>query len=493
MESSSNRGDAAIRGRRWRLRGRNALLLLVSAGAIAVGLYGGLGGLVAIPYACVGALLVARRPENRIGGLLLALGWVFALFALPIHETSAALISGAVAGVDLVVAVASSAAGAVLLLLLFAMCILFPTGRLPAGQARRPAQIGLIAMVVVGILQLFAPTISVGASDSTAGVSMPNPLALAPWLPVWAVASITIYAVLAFNVGGVVWMIVRLRRATGVEQAQLRWLVWSVAAIFVGLLIGLIGDALTPNGLGGLVWVPAEVAFPLPAIAIGFAVLRYRLYEIDLIIRRTAVYIPLTAILAGAYAASIALLQRLFIAATGDRSDGAIILSTLFLATIFTPVKSALQAAVDSRFRAAPEADRRVDDLIRSTADLLARPDEERVMRSFLRLAIELTHAVGGAIFVGTAREPLVAEPATWLGDAARAIDFAGVDGGARRLELGARKDGHPLEDTAVLALSRGAMRIGRAIARGDSGLTIPASPVPASSSAASAATVQAG
>ncbi|MFI5053733.1 MAG: hypothetical protein ACHQDE_05175, partial [Acidimicrobiia bacterium] len=234
-------------------------------------------------------------------------------------------------------------------------------------------------------------------------------------------------------------------------------------------------------------------AFPLPAIAIGLAVLRYRLYEIDLIIRRTAVYIPLTAILAGTYAASIALLQRLFIAATGDRSDGAIILSTLILATIFTPVKSAVQAAVDSRFRAAPEADRRVDDLIRSTADLLARPDEERVMRSFLRLAIELTHAAGGAIFVGTAREPMVAEPALWRGEAACSIEFAGADGGARRLELGDSKDRHPLEKTAVTAITNGGSRIGRAISRGELGLPMPASPAPTSSSATAVASVEPG
>jgi hypothetical protein len=322
---------------------------------------------------------------------------------------------------------------------------------------------------------------------------MPNPLALDPSLPVWAFASISIYFALALNVGGVAWMLVRLRRATGVEQAQLRWLAWSIAAIFAGLLIGLVGDALTPNGLGGLVWVPAEVAFPLPAIAIAFAVLRYRLYEIDLIIRRTAVYLPLTAILAGVYAASIALLQRLFITATGDRSDGAVIISTLILATIFTPVKSALQAAVDSRFRAAPDAERRVNDLIRSTADLLARPDEERVLRSFLRLAMDLTHASSGAVFVRTSPDPMVAEPSAWPGGAVCTIEFAGVDGDARRLELGGSRDGRPLDERAVTAIANGAVRIGRAIARGDPGPPFSATPLSTNAPVAAAATVNVG
>jgi len=493
VDPPPDRRNAGSRARSWRSHGRTGLVLVISAGAVAVGLYGGLGAVAAIPYACVGALIAVRRPENRIGGFLLALGWVFALFALPIHETSAALTSGAVSGIDLIVAVASSLTGGALLLLLLAISILFPTGRLPSGQARRPAQIGLFTMVGLQIFSTFGPTISVSASDSTAGVSIPNPLSLDPSLPVWAFASISIYFAFALNIGGVVWMLIRLRRATGVEQAQLRWLAWSIAAIFVGLLIGLVGDAVTPNGLGGLVWVPAEVAFPLPAIAIGFAVLRYRLYEIDLIIRRTAVYIPLTAILAGVYAASIALLQRLFIAATGDRSDGAIILSTLILATIFTPVKSALQGAVDSRFRATPAATRRVDDLIRSTADLLARPDEERVMRSFLRLAIDLTGAARGAVFVGTSHHPLVAEPDAWTGDAACTIAFAGVDGAALRLELVGRKDGRPLDERAVTAISTGAARIGRAIARGDPGLPMSASSASTMASATGAASVEAG
>ena len=91
----------------------------------------------------------------------------------------------------------------------------------------------------------------------------------------------------------------------------------------------------------------AILAYPLLPIAVGIAILRYRLYDIDIVIQRTLVYVPLTALLAGIYAASIGISQRLFIAVTGNSSDGAIVLSTLILATTFTPIKNAIQGRVD--------------------------------------------------------------------------------------------------------------------------------------------------
>jgi hypothetical protein len=88
-------------------------------------------------------------------------------------------------------------------------------------------------------------------------------------------------------------------------------------------------------------------------IAAAVAVLRHRLYDIDLIINRALVYIPLTGILGGLYTAGVALFQRLFVALTGDRSDAAIIVTTLVLASMFTPIRNWLQAMVDRRFKPA--------------------------------------------------------------------------------------------------------------------------------------------
>ena len=86
-------------------------------------------------------------------------------------------------------------------------------------------------------------------------------------------------------------------------------------------------------------------------IAAAIAIMRHRLYNIDSLINRALVYIPLTGILGGLYAAGVALFQRIFVAVTGDKSDAAIVLATLVLASLFTPIKNALQTFVDKRFK----------------------------------------------------------------------------------------------------------------------------------------------
>jgi hypothetical protein len=99
------------------------------------------------------------------------------------------------------------------------------------------------------------------------------------------------------------------------------------------------------------------------AAAIGIAILRYRLYDIDVIVDRAFVYGALTAILAGLYAASVRLFQALFTGVTGESSDAALVLTTLVLATSFTPIKRRLETIVERRYRATgdlPSADRRV-------------------------------------------------------------------------------------------------------------------------------------
>ncbi|TMC03078.1 MAG: SHOCT domain-containing protein [Chloroflexi bacterium] len=94
--------------------------------------------------------------------------------------------------------------------------------------------------------------------------------------------------------------------------------------------------------------VAAVTALP---VAVGIAILRYRLYEIDVIINRTLVYGLLTAALAGLYTAALAFFQRLFVAVTGQSSDLAIVMTLFVLATVFTPIKTSLQTAVDARIK----------------------------------------------------------------------------------------------------------------------------------------------
>src|SRR5204863_2293401 len=124
--------------------------------------------------------------------------------------------------------------------------------------------------------------------------------------------------------------------------------------------------------LGDIFALIALTVFPT---ATGIAILRYRLYEIDIIINRTVVYVTLTAVLAGVYTAAVALFQRAFVAATGQSSDIAIVMTLFVLATVFTPIKNTLQSNADRYLKPVVPArggDTAVDDLIR-LAELHAR------------------------------------------------------------------------------------------------------------------------
>jgi len=147
----------------------------------------------------------------------------------------------------------------------------------------------------------------------------------------------------------VVSSVVRYRRSTGEEKLQLKWMAYVAVLAIPGAVVGV-----SPIFIGQVIFIGLAV---LAAVAIGVSILRYRLYEIDLIINRSLVYGTLSAILAGLYAASMTFSQRVFTTLTGHPSDAAIVLTTLVLASTFTPIKTRLQAVVDRRVKpAAPAA-----------------------------------------------------------------------------------------------------------------------------------------
>jgi hypothetical protein len=152
---------------------------------------------------------------------------------------------------------------------------------------------------------------------------------------------------------GTASIVVRYHRSNDRERAQLRWIAFAVVFMavsgipFVVVRYGFQADYAT----GHVLLATALAAGCLLPVAAAVAILHHRLYDIDLILSRALVYIPLTAFLAGMYAAGVALFQRLFVAVTGDRSDGAVVITTLVLAGLFTPVRNGLQNFVDKRFK----------------------------------------------------------------------------------------------------------------------------------------------
>jgi hypothetical protein len=143
----------------------------------------------------------------------------------------------------------------------------------------------------------------------------------------------------------------RLRRAVGVERQQLKWFAYAAAAWALGIIFNVITLAIdTPLWFERATVAYFTVAGEALPIAIGIAILRYRLYDIDILINRTLVYGSLTAMLVALYFGGIVVLQRLFVVLTSQRSTLAVVASTLAIAALFNPLRRRVQGFVDRRF-----------------------------------------------------------------------------------------------------------------------------------------------
>jgi hypothetical protein len=156
--------------------------------------------------------------------------------------------------------------------------------------------------------------------------------------------------VIAF-VGAAASVVVRFRRSRGVERLQMKWFVY-VTVVLVGgsILTSVIGVATGLRWLEQFSFVLSMVALVGLPITVGIAVFRYRLYEIDVVINRTLVYGPLTALLVLFYLAGVVSLQYVFRALTGQESQIAIVASTLLIAALFTPLRRRIQSFIDRSF-----------------------------------------------------------------------------------------------------------------------------------------------
>ena len=209
----------------------------------------------------------------------------------------------------------------------------------------------------------------------------------------------SITATAFFLVGGYAQIYRYQHTSSLLQQQQTKWIVFGiVVAVITNRLFYIPGQmvseirlsgqvALLYESVGGLLFALGQMVLPVSFL---LSVQRYRLWEIDVIINRTLVYVPLTAVLAGLYSASISLFQRLFTTLTGDKSDAAVVLTTLILASTFTPLKNGLQGFVDRRFRESVDSTRelkRFGEHVQSVVEVL------QVERLASRLLIEATRA----------------------------------------------------------------------------------------------------
>jgi len=145
--------------------------------------------------------------------------------------------------------------------------------------------------------------------------------------------------------------LVRLRRARGVEQQQIKWFAYAVVIASTGSILTYVVPVAIGAPLLGLVsYVPFVVGVVSVPVSMGIAILRYRLYDIDIIINRTLVYGFLTVTLVAVYFGGIVVLQRMFVFLTGQQSTLAVVASTLLIAALFTPLRRRIQSFIDRRF-----------------------------------------------------------------------------------------------------------------------------------------------
>ncbi len=306
-----------------------------------------LGNTLVVIDATVGALVASRRPANPVGWLLClwavavsastftAMYAVYALLArdgaLPAGEASAWITSWILP---------------IIIGLQVSYLLLFPTGRLPSHRWRPLAWLTGV-FVVVGVLT------SAFSSDAYFGALGPirNPLGVEGFTGVWTAVLVTmaplLYGATALSV------LVRLRRSAGVERQQLKWFAYAVAIFAAATALNVVTLGVDGPRLFELTGAAIfAVAGNLITISIGIAILRYRLYDIDIIINRTLVYGPLTAALVALYFGLVTATQALFQTLTGQQRlpQLAVVASTLAIAALFDPLRRRVQNFVDRRF-----------------------------------------------------------------------------------------------------------------------------------------------
>lgn len=308
---------------------------------------GNLFKVLSVAFATVGALVASRRPQNPIGWILAAGALLLALSDFAEQYAVYALVTepGALSGGVVMGWIRLWASTLGFSLMFTFTLLLFPNGRLLSQHWRVVMWFAVIALGLLTVTAALQP----GPFHFLPSVN--NPFAIEgttgvyPW--VQGIVSILILAAVGASA---ISVILRFRRALGQERQQIKWIAYAAALLILYAIVGVFVETLSPQYALALEWAEVPVFVALP-IAVGIAILKNRLYDIDLIIRRTLIYGILTVALALVYFGSVAVLQALLSAVTDQQqSPLVIVLSTLAIAALFAPLRRHVQSAIDLRF-----------------------------------------------------------------------------------------------------------------------------------------------
>jgi hypothetical protein len=411
---------------------------------------------VVVLFASVGAIVAFRRPDHYAGWLMLVFSVTFAAILVLAEYSSSGLppATRTLPAADLAAWVAAVffvpvIAGFASLFLLY-----FPNGRLLSPRWRLALVLLAIESVAFVVGTAFAP----GDFSGYPGVANPFGAPEAWAEPLAAIANIgNVGALVAFLVA-IASVVLRYWSANRLERYQIRWI--ALLGVAVGACFTLAIFQISP--ISDIAWAAGFLLFALVPVAIGIAITRYHLYDIDGIINRTIVYGALTAILAGLFTASITLSQRVFSAVTGERSDAAIVITTLVVVSAYTPVRKWLEALVDRRFKFESPRFGAYRAQLRDTLDLI---DPEHARERLVREVVRELGATGGAIVTEGKDGPV---PSHVVGDwSATAVGLSLPIPGdplGERLELTGRPDGRPYADREIASLQEVLALVSRAM-----------------------------
>ena len=298
--------------------------------------------MVAVGYSTVGAVVASRLPESPIGWLFCAIGLCFGVSHF----------SAEYAAYDLLAPSRSLPAGEVFswltswvwvfgLGLIVFLDLLFPNGRLPSARWRWFARLTAIVLLPAAILAALSPGLILSSA-------LNNPLGIEGLPNASKAIEAFMYALIVVGASS---MLARLRHAGRIERQQIKWFAYATAVAISGVILkNTVYPAVSVTWVWWVGLVLTTVGVVSSPVAMGVAIFRYRLYQIDILINRTLVYGPLTAALVLLYFGAIVLLQSVFVALTGEQSTLAVVASTLLIAALSMPLRRRIQYFIDRRF-----------------------------------------------------------------------------------------------------------------------------------------------
>ena len=319
---------------------------------------GVVGPVLFFAFPAVGILVASRLPRNPIGWILLGIGLVWEMYFVAENYSQYAFVlhPGSLWRPELVVALTSSLWVPAVGLMGTFMILLFPDGRLPSPRWRPLAWVSGISLVAIFVVNPFIP-LSLRRISQTPGTPRgANPIGIEALEPIIGAWNLIVVLIPLCILGCAAGLVLRFRRSQGHERLQLKWMATAAATVAIGYLIFMVTGFLSQGSEEMTLWVSVvsqvvPLSFVLIPVAVGTAVLKHRLYDIDVIINRALVYVLLTTVLALIYVGGVVGVGGAVRGVTGDADNSLIIAATtLVIAGLFRPARTRIQRFIDRSF-----------------------------------------------------------------------------------------------------------------------------------------------